>query len=162
MRSEQWRTGVLLPQNAGKAPSEGVSNAPDKHIKLVLRALPSGQCSAIHVKKSTADFLGWTLHFQTYADWVADQIAMGVPMVRQYRAHEPRKIAGTPLRIGRGKNKRLNEAGLTNSFRINSKVSIADLAELASFTEVDWHWMERPNGSRMDRQWWWDKYQSSP
>lgn len=139
-----------------------MSHASDKHIKLVLRTLPSGQVSAIHVKESTAKFFGWDLHFQTYSDWVSDQIAMGVPMVRQFRKHQPRKIAGTPLRIGRGKNKRLNEAGLTNSFRINSKVSIGDLAELASFTEVNWEWMERPNGARMSRQWWFDRYQSLP
>ena len=139
-----------------------MADGSDKHIKLVLRTLPSGQHSIVHVKKSTADFLGWTLHFQTYSDWIDDQISMGVPMKRAYRRHEPRKIAGVPLRIGRGKNKGRNEAGLTHSFRIGSKVSITDLAELASFTEVDWHWMERPNGARMDRQWWWDRYAAIP
>ena len=137
-------------------------NDAHKHIKLVLRSLPSGQQSVICVQKATADFLGWTLHFPTYAEWADQQEALGVPVNRQYRAHEPRKQLGIPLRIGRGRNKSRNERGLTHTFRIGSKVSLADLAELASFTEVDWHWMERPCGTRMEKSWWWDRYAAIP
>ena len=133
-----------------------------KHIKLVLRSLPSGQQSVISVQKATAEFLGWTLHFPTYAEWADQQEALGIPVNRQYRRHEPRKKLGIPIRIGRGTDMRRNEKGLTHTFRIGSKVSIRDLAELASFTEVEWQWMERPNRSRETRAWWWDQYQAIP
>lgn len=139
-----------------------MAHASDPHVKLVLRPLPSGQLSVINVKKSTADYLGWSLHFQTYSEWVRNEQGGGRYAVLPYRAHEPRKIAGTPIRIGRGPDMNRNEPGLTHIFRIGSKVSLRDLAELASFTEVDWHWMERPNRARMSRQWWWDLYQSTP
>lgn len=139
-----------------------MSNGSDKHVKLILRTLPSGQHAVVTVQESTADFLGWTLHFQTYDQWVRDEIAAGSRVARFSRRCEPRAKGGVPLRIGRGTNKRRNEAGLTHTFRIGSKVSIRDLAELASFTEVDWHWMERPCGSRMSREWWWDRYTAIP
>lgn len=133
-----------------------------EHIKLVLRSLPSGQQAVVIVKKATADFLGWTNHFPTYTEWADQQEAIGVPVNRQYRRHEPRALGGKPVRIGRGTNKSRNEAGLTHIFRVGSKVTIRDMAELASFTEVDWHWMERPCGTRMDRQWWWERYLATP
>ena len=133
-----------------------------KHIKLVLRSLPSGQNSVVCVQKATAEFLGWTNHFPTYTEWVEQQRAGGNPIALSFRKHEPRTQMGKPIRIGRGKDSRRNEAGLTHTFRIGSKVSIRDLAELAHFTEVDWEWMERPNRCRETREWWSWQYATTP
>lgn len=139
-----------------------MADTPDKHIKLILRTLPSGQAATVMVKKSTAEFLGWTQHFETYPQWVRRRIAEGGPGFPAYRKNDPRAQGGIPLRLGRGKNPSRNEAGLTHTFRVGSKVSTADLAELAAMTEVPFEWMERRCGTRESRDWWFQRYAAIP
>jgi hypothetical protein len=128
-----------------------------KHIDLVLRTNPQGQHATVRVLKTTAEFYGWTNHFKTPLDLLREE--QGFPQYVRTKSNAwARLVGGTAIRIGRGTDMRRNEPGLTNQFRINNRVKISDLAELASKTEVEWQWLERPCGRRMERDWWLNLY----
>ena len=133
-----------------------------KHVDLVLRTTPKGEHAVVVVKESTAQFFGWTDHFKTQQEVLAEEVATGVRQSLYFTGTAGRTRPGVALRIGRGPNPSYNEAGLTHTFRITSRVSQADLAELAHFTQGDWHWMERRCGKRMSRDWWAQRYAAIP
>ena len=133
-----------------------------KHIDLVLRTTPKGEHAVVVVKEATAQFFGWTDHFKTQAQVLAEEVASGARQAVYFTGGPGHSRPGVALRIGRGTDPTRNEAGLTHTFRITSRVSQADLAELAYFTQGDWHWMERRCRKRMSRDWWLQRYAAIP
>jgi hypothetical protein len=68
---------------------------------------------------------------------------------------------GKRLRISRSSSRQGNPAGLTNQFLVSNSMRLVDLAELAHFTQGDWHWMETFNGDRLSREHWEEIYQAA-
>ena len=135
---------------------------PHEHVKLILRTLPSGQAATLMVKESTAEHLGWLEHYETEGEWAARRAAEGVTGPLRYRGSPGKAIGGVPLRMGFAEPVAGHPGGTSRQFRIGSKVSLADLAELAHFTEGDWHWMEDRSGRRISRERWLQRYSSIP
>jgi len=134
-----------------------------KHIKLILRTLPSGQAATVMVKQATAEHFGWTNHFETEAEWTARRVSEGAISGFYYRGRPGRTVGGTPIRIGTTQHAGPGyEAGAAHQFRIGSKVSIADLAELAHFTDGNWEWMEDRTRRRIPRGAWLQRYSLIP
>jgi hypothetical protein len=61
---------------------------------------------------------------------------------------------GIPLQISRGRSKGGHNTTYANYLRVSGEATIADIAKVAKFTDVDWHWMETPSGERRSREKW--------
>ena len=122
-------------------------------VSLVLRESPRGEQFWIRAKRSTADFYGWTNHFQ---EQVPGRAKFPQPDGRYkvYPKSSNARIGGDGIRICRSDEKHGNPAGATNRIRVHSKICMRDLAELAHFTDGDWKWMEARNGQRLTRDEW--------
>jgi len=98
-------------------------------------------------------------HFETYADLVIREAQATTGRVYPSRlAAANRGPHGKQILISRAPSKGAYAPGKAHTIRINSRVNNIDLAELAHFTEAEWHWMEARNGARVDRQQWLDVY----
>jgi hypothetical protein len=132
----------------------------DAHIKLVIWR-PEGQtCRYISALRSTADYYGWTKEFEIWRPktlYTQSGYSFSVMPKRQGRGHA---VGGKRLRICRSPRKSGNPAGFTNQFKVSNSCRTADLAELANFTQGDWHWMEDLSGKRVSKEHWAEIYES--
>ena len=130
----------------------------DDHLKLVLWR-PQGQtCRYISALRSTADYYGWTKEFEVWRPKLAGydgRYALHQMPNRQGRGHA---VGGKRLRICRSPSRQGHPAGLTNQFKVSNSCRTVDLAELAHFTQGDWHWMEDLSGKRLSRDHWHQLY----
>lgn len=128
-------------------------------MRLILFTHPGGNQSIVTCQRATAEHFGWLTHFKTYGELIHEEALAGNGRItpQQIRAAN-RPPRGTQIRISRAATKGTYASGRAHSLRINSRVSNIDLAELAHFTEAEWHWMEARNGARVDRQKWLDVY----
>ena len=130
----------------------------DEHIKLVLW-WPEGQtCRYISALRSTANYYGWTKEFELWRPkvlYTSRGFAYSVMPKREGRGHA---VGGKRIRISRSPSKCGHPAGLTNQFKVSNSCRTADLAELANFTQGDWHWMEDLSGQRLSKEHWADIY----
>ncbi len=130
-------------------------------VKLVIYRDSPKSCRWIRALRTTADYYGWTKEFEEWGPQVAY-----VENGRSF-AYAPNFISrgkpsgGTRIRICRSKSTQGHPAGLTNQFTISARIRMIDLAELANFTQVDWHWMEDRTGRRVSKEHWADIYRGS-
>ena len=132
----------------------------DEHIKLVIW-WPDGQtCRYISALRSTANYYGWTKEFEL---WRPKRLySEGGYEMAHFPPREGRGIAvgGKRLRICRSPRRQGHPAGLTNQFKVSNSCRTVDLAELAHFTQGDWHWMEDLSGKRVSKEHWEDIYRA--
>ena len=132
----------------------------DEHIKLVLWR-PEGQTARwISALRSTADYYGWTKEFEVWTPKVIRTEGRYSFHQRPNRSGRGHAEGGTRLRISRSQSRSGNPAGLTNQFKASNSCRLIDLAELAHFTDVDWHWLETFDGERFSRAHWEEIYQA--
>ena len=104
--------------------------------------------------RTTADYYGWT---QKFEPWSPKPIGTsgGYTLMREPgRRGRMYCESGRKHRISRDPSKTGHKAGLTNQFKVSSSCTLFDLAELAYLTNEGWHWMNAPNGERLDRDHW--------
>jgi hypothetical protein len=110
--------------------------------------------------RATADYYGWTQEFKV---WRPKTIAgSGGYQLSHSPNRSGRGIArgGKRIRISRSESRQGNPARLTNQFTISNSMRTIDLAELANFTQGDWHWMEDLAGVRVSREHWAEIYRA--
>ena len=113
-----------------------------QYIRLQLGTRETTKPKWLIALRTTADHYGWTKHFEP---WGPKPIEAGDGRVYGYdpgRRGGLQWAGGVKLRIGRAKAEAGYARETTNRFRVSSAVCQLDLAELAHFTEGDWHWME--------------------
>ncbi len=128
------------------------------YVTLKIGESRGGHAKTLHALRSTADYYGWT---QEFPIWIGKEIVS--PDGRVYyrdpgRRGHPQCSGGRRIRISRSPDKHRYAAGFTNAFKVSHGTGLFDLAELAHFTKVDWHWMESLDGERVDRSRWLDRY----
>ena len=131
-----------------------------KYIKLLLWRPEKGPDRWLIALRTTADYYGWTKEFEVWAPkpvmqtegftYVMDPGRQGEMFCERGRRH---RVCRTPNRDG-------NPRGMTNQFKVSHTCTVTDLAELANFTEQDWHWMSGPSGERVSRERWASLYQA--
>lgn len=132
---------------------------PSTNVRLVLFSHAGGNYSVVTCRRATAEHFGWLKHYPTYSDVVFSEARAGDGLVPVNRLRAMNRAGyGKQILISRNPSKRAYAPGKTHTIRINSRVTNIDLAELAHFTEAEWHWMEARNGARVDRQQWLDVY----
>ena len=128
--------------------------------KLLLSREPGKTAKYLIALDSTARFYGWTKEF---ADWEPPTVGTS----GSYTLHvDPGRRGGLQMQAGRrhyicrSPVKAGYPRGLTNAFKLSRNCGLLDLAELAHFTEGDWHWLTSPYGERIRRDQWERIYQS--
>jgi hypothetical protein len=130
----------------------------DDHIRLVLW-WPQGQtCRYVTALRSTADYYGWTEEFELWRPKTVKTTALGDWCHVPSREARGRASGGKRLRICRSPSKKGMPAGFTNQFTVSNSCRTIDLAELANFTQGDWHWMEDLSGQRVSKEHWAEIY----
>ncbi len=127
-------------------------------ITLKIGESRGGHVKTLHAMRSTANYYGWTDYFE---EWVGETfVGPGGKTILfdPGRRGHPQCSGGRRIRISRSPNKHRYAAGFTNAFKVSHGTGLFDLAELAHFTKVDWHWMESLDGERVNRARWEDRY----
>ena len=125
----------------------------DEYCSLVIRRAKSDEEIWIRTKRATAEFFGWNKHFE--------EQRLGIPRIRNGRVLSVGNIKGkNPSRggrsiyISRAESTTSTTARKAHRLRLHSRIGVADLAELAHFTEGEWYWMTALNGQRWDVEQW--------
>ena len=124
-----------------------------QYVGLLIHQYASGQTKWIKCLRTTAQYYGWLDAYD-----VIGETAPTPSGAREFRFLSTSRwrpdLGGRKRRICRAESRQGYPAGKTNSFRISSKVTNADLAELARLTKGEWAWMETTNCVRWDREKW--------
>jgi hypothetical protein len=130
------------------------------YIKLLILRPNAGPDRYLSAVRATADYYGWTQEFKV---WRPKTIAVSDGYQLSHSPNRSgRGIArgGKRIRISRSESRQGNPARLTNQFTISNSMRTIDLAELANFTQGDWHWMEDLAGVRVSREHWAEIYRA--
>jgi hypothetical protein len=125
-----------------------------KYVKLLLWRPDSGADRWLIALRTTADYYGWTKHFET---WRPKSIGTsgGYTLCRDPgRRGEMFCEGGRRLRICRSPKTGGNPAGFTNQFKVSRSCTQFDIAELAYLTNEGWYWMTGLYGQRIARESW--------
>ena len=129
-------------------------------VKLLLNREEGKRPKYLVAWKSTAEFYGWTKEFEP---WMTPELGTsgGYTLhVDPGRLGNLQSASGRRHQICRSRSKAGMPKGFTNQFKVSRNCGLLDLAELAHFTEGDWHWMTSPYGERIGRDQWERIYQS--
>ena len=123
-------------------------------VRLLIRRTKAGNPICLQARKETAEFYGWTNHFEKHIAGYWRDEATGVEYINQPTLTRGKARFGIPLQISRGRSKGGHSTTYANYFRVSGEATIADIAKVAKFTDVDWNWMETPSGERRSREKW--------
>ena len=132
-----------------------------KYVKLKIGDQPNKGSKYLIALRTTADYYGWTQEFEPWSPKVVETIGNRVFVSDPGRRGEMFCEAGRRHRICRSPKTAGMPKGMTNQFKVSANCGLADLAELAHFTLVDWHWMSSPHGERISRERWEEMYQAT-
>ena len=121
---------------------------------LLIRRAKSGNAIWLKARKETAEFYGWTKHFEPWAPGQRYDEATGLEYIASPTLKRSQVRGGRSLVISRSASKSGRKATYSNQFRISGEATIPDIAKVAQFTDVDWNWMETPSGERRTREEW--------
>ena len=122
--------------------------------RLKIRETKSGNVICLLARKETAEFYGWTNHFEKHIPGYYKDETSGVEYMNQLQLGRKKARFGRSIVISRHLSKHSRQRTYTNQFRVSGEATIADLAKIAKFTDIDWHWMETPSGERRSREKW--------
>ena len=128
------------------------------YVTLKLGQTKSGKAKTLKALRSTADYYGWTDEFE---EWIGETFVGpgGRILLRDVsRRGHPECSGGRRMRISRSPSRSGQAAGLVNAFKVSSNTGLFDLAELAHFTKVEWHWMTDVGYQRVSRADWERRY----
>ena len=125
-----------------------------KYVKLLIGRPESGRDRWLIALRSTADYYGWTDHFEPWCPEPVGTDGKYTFFVDPGRKGEMFCESGMRLRISRSPKTSGYPAGFTNSFKVSRSCTLFDISEIAYLTQVDWHWMEGPFGERISRERW--------
>ena len=124
------------------------------YSRYLLRRTRQNTPITIRCRTKTADFYGWSNHFPIYRAGCLSAPDAGTQVLYAPHFRRGNARAGRSILISRSQSKNRGLATYCNYFRISGDATIADLAKVAKFTDVDWNWMETPSGERRSREKW--------
>ena len=131
-----------------------------KYVKLKIGVQPKVGSKYLIALRSTADYYGWSKEFEPWSPKVVEVRGNYTFVKDPGRRGEMFCEAGRRHRICRSPKTAGMPAGFTNQFKVSANCGLSDLAELAHFTTVDWHWLDSPFGERISRERWESLYQA--
>ena len=158
--------GVLPPQDdAGRTPptlmSRGATGSvSNDYVKLLLGREEGKRDKYLISLRTTANYYGWTKEFEEWAPKPINNIGKYQLFIDPGRKWDLRMHGGRRHYICRSPVTGGYPKGMTNAFKVSRTCGLLDLAELAHFTDIEWHWMSSPYGERISRDHWERIYQS--
>lgn len=132
-----------------------IRSKPSPYVRLIVFTYQGDKHAIVSCQRATAEYFGWLKHYETYEDLIRRKAQENggrtTPVALAAAGRDP---SGTQIRICRAASKNTYAPKRAHSLRVNSRVTNADLAELAAFAEGEWYWMEARNGARIDRDEW--------
>ena len=130
-----------------------------RYIKLLLNREAGTRDKYLIALRTTADYYGWT---EQFPEWGPETTLS--PDGRRYCVSPTRRgrlecEAGKRLRVCRSPSRQGQPRGMTNAFKVSNNCGLIDVAEVAHFTQGDWHWMTSPYGERISRDRWEEMFQ---
>ena len=132
------------------------------YVKLLLWRGSDGRARWVRALRATADHYGWTKEFEIWRPNGVFNADGKTFMHRPADSTRGAAFGGKHRRICRSSVRQGNPARLTNQFTMSNSCRLIDYAELAHFTQIEWHWMEGPSGERVPRDRWEAIYQAGP
>ena len=132
----------------------------DDFVKLLLWRGSGKKDKYLVALRTTANYYGWTKEFETWTPRTLYESGGYEMCVDPGRKGNLVMASGKRIRICRSPSRQGMPRGLTNQFKVSRNCGLLDLAELAHFTESDWHWMDGPYGERIGRDHWERIYQA--
>ena len=132
----------------------------DDFVKLLLWRGSGKKDKYLVALRTTANYYGWTKEFESWSPRPIYQSGGYDFCLDPGRKGNLILASGKRIRICRSPKRQGNPKGLTNQFKVSRNCGLLDLAELAHFTESDWHWMDGPYGERIGRDHWERIYQA--
>ena len=129
-------------------------------IKLLLWRGAGKKDKYLVALRATANYYGWTQEFEEWTPRSIGEAGNYTYCIDPGRKGNLIYASGMRLRICRSPKKQGMPAGLTNQFKVSRNCGLLDIAEIAHFTNVDWHWMDGPFGERIERARWERIYQA--
>ena len=130
------------------------------YVKLLIERKTGTQDKYLIALRATADYYGWTKQFPAWTPRMAPGQSDPRICTDPGRRGELRTQAGKRLVISRAPSTAGWPRGMANAFKVSNNCGNLDLAEIAHFVDVDWHWMEGLYGQRRSREDWEAIYQS--
>ena len=132
----------------------------NKYVKLLLEREEGQQDKYLIALRTTADYYGWTEEFPTWTLRTAFEVGG-----RKFARHPGTRgemfcEVGLRLRVSRSPVTSGWPRGKVNQFKVSRNCSLWDIAEVAHFTQGDWHWLTCPYGERVSRARWEERYQT--
>ena len=124
------------------------------YIKLLILRPDSGPDRWLMALRTTADYYGWTKHFEPWSPKPVGTSGRYTLMMDTGRRGRMYCESGRKHRISRDPSKNGHKPGLTNQFKVSESCTLFDLAELAYLTNEGWYWMSSPTGERISRDKW--------
>ena len=132
----------------------------DQFCKLLLWRGAGKKDKYVVALRATAEFYGWTKEFEEWSPRVIQEAGNYAYCIDPGRKGNLIYASGKRLRVCRSPKKQGMPRGLTNQFKVSRNCGLLDIAELAHFTEQEWHWMDGPWGERINRDHWERIYQA--
>ena len=129
-------------------------------VKLLLERREGRKDKALIALRTTADFYGWT---EAFPEWSPRPIGTSGHYELIFDPGRKGNLSMAPgrrHRICRSACTAGYPKGLTNAFKLSRNCGMLELAEVAHFSQVEWHWMDSPYGERISRDRWEQIYQS--
>lgn len=139
-----------------------MSYAAAEEVEFILRTLPSGQYCTFRTRHATAELFGWDkVYVDKKVQFSLDHGDRGLSYFARAGSRKSRRFQRS-IKFGRYLPEGSPTKTATHTVRLGSRVTAFDIAELAHFTDIDWDWLEGPDGRRHERRWWEAKYQRGP
>ena len=150
--------GSIQATLKGRTGTGALKNTPNRgdlmYSRYILRRTRAGNPICIRARTKTADFYGWSSHFEIYTPGLYTDPSTGARYVFGPELGKKKAQAGYSILISRTQSKNRGLATYCNYFRITGEATIADLAHVAAKTDIEWNWMETPSGERRSREKW--------
>ena len=133
----------------------------EEFIKLTLEQKAGSRDKYLVALRATADHYGWLEQFPIWTPQGTTASDGKVFFLAPSRRGELRCQGSITLRVSESPSKHSYAKGLVHRFKLSWNCGLVDIAEVAHFTQGDWHWMTDPKGQRIDRARWEARYQTS-
>ena len=133
---------------------------PGKYVKLTLSRQEGKKDKWLIALRTTADYYGWTKEFPIWTPKPVEVVGDYTFVMDTGRKGRMYMEGGRKHRICRSPKTSGMPKGMCNQFKVSANVGNFDLAELAHFTDIEWHWLESPFGERISRERWERYYQA--
>ena len=132
----------------------------EQFVKLLLNRETGTRDKYLVALRATADHYGWTQEFPIWTPKPSYTQGGREYFLMPSTRGELRCQGSKAIYISESPSKHSFAKGQVHRFQISWNCGLLDIAEIAHFTQREWHWMTNPDGQRIDKAHWERRYQN--